>query len=185
MAVAMVAMLAFGGTYAFFTATATTASETVKTGYVKLAAGSNVATVITKDSVLPGSEILTANLVYTVDTTDAAGNYVAIKITLTTGDDTKDAALKLTDMTPGSAWTSAGDGVYYIATAVKDGETATIDAEKFVIPTTVQDDWSQKTDSAANGLMDIDITVKIEARSIQVSGTSSVTDAIALLSWEV
>ena len=183
----MVAMLAFGGTYAYFTASATTAtSDGLKTGYVKLSAGNNVTSVITTEAVLPGSPLLTGDLEYTVSTSDTKGNYVAIKVTLTTGDETVDAGLKLSDLNPGSQWTKLSDGIYYTETAVKTTEKATVTAETMTVPTSVTDVWEQaNADSSKGGLMNQDITVKIEAQSIQASyiDTSKVAEEIGKLTW--
>ena len=56
MAIAMVAMLAFGGTYAYFTATATDAGTTFTTGIVQLTDGTKATTVSGK--VVDGHKVI-------------------------------------------------------------------------------------------------------------------------------
>ena len=79
MAILMVAMLAFGGTYAYFTATTNADKATLTLGYVKLS-DDNALTKITLQNVLPGDTIVTAGAItLDVDTTDIKGNYVAVR----------------------------------------------------------------------------------------------------------
>ena len=172
----MVAMLAFGGTYAYFTSTAKGLEGTVHTGYVKL---TNTATsVVLASNVLPGDSLLTGDLTYKVETTDELGNYVAIKVELTTGDDDKDTALKLSDLVlSNTTWNSLGGGIYYTKDPVANNASATVTAADLKLPTTVYDNWDSTIQSPAaeNGLMDIDITVTITARSIQASNIAEGT----------
>ena len=59
MAVAMVAMLAFGGTFAYFTATASQASGSVTTGTVQL--GANTMATLVADNVVSGQQLFGAD----------------------------------------------------------------------------------------------------------------------------
>ena len=54
MAIAMVAMLAFGGTYAYFTATANDVSGTVRTAYLSLTNETETLTKVATTDILPG-----------------------------------------------------------------------------------------------------------------------------------
>lgn len=60
MAILMVAMLAFGGTYAYFTASATGATQTAKMGHVKL--GANGTLTATSGNLVPGDTLFTGNV---------------------------------------------------------------------------------------------------------------------------
>ena len=80
MAIVMVAMIAFGGTYAYFTANSTQDKAQVKTGFLKLR-DSNAIQTITKTGVFPSEVLVDANsITIDLETNDDAGNYVAIKI---------------------------------------------------------------------------------------------------------
>ena len=70
MAIAMVAMLAFGGTYAYFTATATADAGTVTTATVQLNAASEV-TLTADTKILPGETIVAADKIAATNLSDA------------------------------------------------------------------------------------------------------------------
>ena len=78
MAVAMVAMLAFGGTFAYFTATADTKSGSTKTGVITLSTDNTTIT-ISKQNILPHEALLTTQEAtdITYDTTNANRAQVA------------------------------------------------------------------------------------------------------------
>ncbi|MFQ6752645.1 MAG: hypothetical protein ACLRFL_03680 [Clostridia bacterium] len=185
MAVAMVAMLAFGGTYAYFTATATTlTSEGLKTGYIKLTTDAEIANTF-KTTVLPGDEMLDADVTYTVDTTDTQGNYVFVKVALSstvTEVQTELAKIDLSTLNLGTGWkASSTAGVYYQENAVMDNGTAVIESSALVLPTTVTDNWDQGTPAnSAGNLMDQPFTLTIQAKSIQVSNQPAQTTAASL-----
>ena len=180
MAVVMVAMLAFGGTYAYFTATANTLTATgLKTGSVKLSATKEATAVFAQKALLPGDSLLADNITYSVDTTDT-GNYVSVKITLTsTVTEFAEAVLAAEGFGIGSDWTkldsksTTSSFVYYTTAAVANAGTATVEAAKFVIPTTVNDNWDQANPSTTGTKMNIPVTLTVEARSVQASNIPS------------
>ena len=167
MAVVMVAMLAFGGSYAYFTATATASSGTATTGYVHLT--SNDAFTFTKTNVMPGDLLLAAGAAtLQVDTTDDAGNYVAVQFVITAvkadGTTSIDAGtLKTYGISADSiiaasdtGWKAAGGsytGMYIWGSAegtpvaVKpDGgttKTLTVNTSAFTLSKDVEDNWDQ------------------------------------------
>ena len=191
MAVVMVAMLAFGGTYAYFTATATKKTGEVTTGHVKLSADGATFTGI-QTNVLPGDALFSDDATLTIDTTDDAGNYVAIKFTITGGENLSIAADGIEPAGgTGTGWyetSTAGIFIYGIdaetASAITAGSVE-VPLTNLVIPTSVDDDWVEGEDTSTGNLMDATITVTMEAKSIQVSNLSAadaVTELIAAFS---
>ncbi len=191
MAFAMVAMLAFGGTYAYFTSTAKGFNGNVHTGYVKLTATDTQTAITLANNVLPGDSLITGDISYEVDTTDTLGNYVAIKVELAVMngsevDTTKTAALKLGDIKLNADdWTAhATAGIYYTANPVADGASVTLKAADLKLPVTVESDWNSTSSPAAAtpAIMDIDVKVVITVKSIQASNlTGTAADAVATL----
>ena len=192
----MVAMLAFGGTFAYFTATATDRSGSAKTGYVKLSSNEAFAKIV-KEKIMPGDTILAENaMTLTVDTTDDEGNYVAVKFVITAVKSDGTTSIPTETLTSygvtadsiladsGNGWYAAGgdgnEGIYIwgsaTGTPVKvvpdEGETTkeiTINTEAFTLLTTVKDNWTQGKDESDNGLMGATITFTLQAVSIQVA----------------
>ena len=206
MAVAMVAMLAFGGTFAYFTATATDRSGSAKTGYVKLSSNDAFATIV-KEKIMPGDTILAANaMTLTVDTTDDEGNYVAVKFVITAVKSDNTTSIPTETLTSygvtadsilaadGNGWYAAGgdgnEGIYIwgsatgkpVAVTPDSGttKTLTINTEAFTLLTTVEDNWAQGEDESDNGLMGATITFTLQAVSIQVANLGS-ADALTEL----
>ena len=196
MAIAMVAMLAFGGTYAFFTATANKDAATFETGYVKLSANGAL-TALNLENVMPGQELVAANAIkLTVDTTEE-GNYVAIKFVITAKDaadqDINPADLKTKlglDVATalGNAWKETSTtGVYIYGTeAAPTKATGSINVNTAALTFTATDNWTQGTDGnlAATSdykLMGAEIKIEMQAYSIQSTGTVStlVTELLA------
>lgn len=191
----MVAMLAFGGTFAYFTATATDRSGSAKTGYVKLSSNDAFATIVS-ENIMPGDTILAANAMQlTVDTTDDEGNYVAVKFVITAVESDGTTSIPTQTLTTygvtadsiladsGNGWYAAGgdgnEGIYIWGSAegtpVKvtpdsgTTKTLTINTEAFTLLTTVEDNWTQGQDESDNGLMGATITFTLQAVSIQVA----------------
>lgn len=91
MAIVMVAMIAFGGTYAYFTANTTQDSTKLSTGFLKIRSNNSIHT-IGLTNVFPSQQILPAagigtstdgkdeGIVLSVKTNDDNGNYVAIRV---------------------------------------------------------------------------------------------------------
>ena len=181
----MVAMLAFGGTFAYFTASAKADStKELKTGYVKLSANGALASV-TATNIMPGETILAANAIkLTVDTTETKGNYVAIKFVITAKDssgaaitDLSKVGLNLTTAL-GTNWIASGtDNIYLYgtgdaATVVKSGEL-NVNAAALTFDAT--DNWDQEGTTSENKLMEATITISMEAHSIQSTGVDAAT----------
>ena len=130
MAIAMVALLAFGGTYAYFTATAqsqgvtgiTTATVAISTG----AANSQTASAAAKTNALPGEKVFN-DVAITVTNTSTVDVYVFA--TVTTGGSAKGLVVKAgsKDAAPivsvdyakalENGWEKYADGVYYFKTS--------------------------------------------------------------------
>ena len=192
----MVAMLAFGGTFAYFTATAKQDSADITTGYVKLNSNGGLAK-IELTNVMPRDELVAANgIKLTVDTSEAAGNYVAIKFTITAvAEDTSPIDVSDLGLNADSILASNGEGWYkadadnniYIygtneTTAVAKKGEVIVNTSAFVFDAT--DNWTQGQTHSDDKLMKATITITMEARSIQsshVSGTEAVTQLVDLL----
>ncbi len=191
MAVVMVAMLAFGGSYAYFTATATARTGTATTGYVKL--NSDETFQFTKTNVMPGDQLIAAGAAkLTVDTTDAAGNYVAIKFIITAQDSEGSPIADVTTLGlnadsilagTGEGWYASGTENIYIygsgadtCVAKKNGDI-TINASAFTLSKDIEDNWTQGSTSSDEKLMGATITITMQAKSIQASNLSA-TDAV-------
>ena len=80
MAVAMVAMLAFGGTFAYFTATTTEASDTATTGTVKL--GANTIATLVDTNVVSGQQLFGESSKVQVTSASNVDTYVFITFTV-------------------------------------------------------------------------------------------------------
>ena len=102
----MVAMLAFGGTFAYFTATANNATGTAKTALIKLTNKTETLTVV-KDNALPGETIFKEDIA--LEDGSTRDTYVYAKVTVTFGG----TAVALTDAT--KVVITIGDGVKWTA----------------------------------------------------------------------
>lgn len=203
MAIAMVVLLAFGGTYAYFTATTRDATGTFTTGYVKLSSA-GVSYVETTTKIFPGSVILNGGSKFVVDTNDTKGNYVAMSLTITAkaADGTEIALsdLKIADFAPDTTWAAVTGktGVFIYGTeaaptAVANAGEAIFSASGLTLPISVADNWKEDDTTAGNfatasenKLMDATITVTIKGASIQASNidasnASEVSAAVAAL----
>ena len=178
MAVAMVAMLAFGGTYAYFTSTAAEKVATISTGKIEVSSA-GIALDATYSNILPGDTILPAGSVVTVSA-DSEASYVAIKVACSV-----DGVTLVPDA---ATWFEVGDdtGIYVYgasnkATSVAKGGTAVINAAdiKFVAAdTSVEGSTGTFTNNGIMGQTGLQIT--INAVSIQAAHVAD-TAAPALL----
>ena len=173
-------MLAFGGTFAYFTATATERSDSAKTGYVKLTSNDAFATIVS-ENIMPGDTILAASAMQlTVDTTDDEGNYVAVKFVITAVKSDGATSIPTETLTSygvtadsiladdGNGWYAAGGdgnkGIYIWGSAtgtpvpVKPDsgttKTLTINTEAFTLSTDVDDNWTQNEGGTLNAESD-------------------------------
>ena len=188
MAIAMVAMLAFGGTYAYFTATGTTlATDGVTTGTIKIATGGSF--VAKNTVVMPTQSLLAEDSTVTVTptTTGDTGEYIAVMITVAFKDadgetielaegDTLESIIAIT--MPEDTWvkdTTTGAYVYSTdgskASIAVSGTPVTIAS---AIAFNASDDWSEaNAESSTKGYMGATIEVSIQARGIQTIGNES------------
>ncbi len=177
----MVAMLAFGGTFAYFTATTTAQSKEVQTGRVQLGANSTF-TLTTK--VVPGQELLVGdeNKV-TITSNSNVKTYVFVKfsvdITKATGEGYNTAVLKKVTAEPkaegeykltptvAADWKLVPDqtDVYY---AVIEGAEAS--TPKDVCSSITFDGYSVSTEALKGSLMDATIKVTIDSSAAQYEG---------------
>lgn len=203
MAVVMVAMLAFGGTYAYFTATATKKSTgEFTTGSIKLEANDEANFVTGLTDVVPGDALTTGPLTLTT-TSEGTDSYIAIKVTIE-ATDAKDAPLDLsgtslesaigllaTEPTTGSTWV-AGSGnytnVFVLAATTTPTKVATAQTIKITDAALIfqaDDNWDQTTaDGSADyisdsKLMGATLNITIEARSVQSDNWNDDGDASA------
>ena len=89
MAIAMVAMLAFGGTYAYFTAEAKDlATSGLTTGKVEIAVGAEAAIELATSNVVPGQKFLNASEILLDDGDTNVAMYVFAKVTTKVNDTT-------------------------------------------------------------------------------------------------
>ena len=168
MGIIMVAMLAFGGTFAYFTAKASDKSANVTMGHVRLAAsGDAFETVAT--GVMPGDKVAVGGVTLTATTNDDEGEWVAIKVTIT-GDKASDLAINTTSL--GADWeeTASNSGIFVYNKKLTS--TVTVFAEGFQIATTVSDVWEEGKDASNSGIMNANVVVKVESRGIQASNVT-------------
>lgn len=205
MAFVMVAMVAFGATYAYFTATATAKSTTVTTGTVKLAATYDTTSFVANRTVFPGDYLIGTGsadspaMKVTVTTDDPIGNYVAVKISITgTKNNAEKTALSLADLTNGTDlgtllgtnWTvvDQANGVFIYTgegstpKAVKDGEYTVIGAG---VKFEATDNWTQDEEGnlnqySDNGLMGATIKISVQAKSLQASNIGATEGSATL-----
>ena len=182
----MVAMLAFGGTYAYFTATAGEAmSGDFTTATVQL--GNNTMFTFTDDKVVSGQKIVEDGTV-TVTNKSNVATYIFIKFSADFENQVGNQVDSYAEMVAdgdyylaidgveGNGWTKHTTGVYYReAAAAKSGEE-TFDVCKSV----VFFGKSASSASAAGTLMNQKFVVSIESASVQTikentDGTASET----------
>ena len=187
----MVAMLAFGGTYAYFTATANTKSTgEFTTGSIKLEANDDATFVASLTDVVPGDALTTGALTLTT-TSEGTDSYIAIKVTIEAKDSTgaplnldgtsleSAKGLLATAPTAGSTWV-AGTGdytnVFVLAatttpTEVDTRQTINITDKALIFQ--AKDNWDQSKADASGDyisdskLMGATLNITIEARSVQ------------------
>ena len=176
MAVVMVAMLAFGGTYAYFTATATGDSATFTTAKIVLT--DNDIAFVEKDYVLPTDELVGA-VTYTNAST--VESIVVVKLTLGIAADSEAQlpqgktiadliTVTLADGTKFESKKTEGNDTYYVATA------ATTDTSlPFASKIAVADVTSDTEDGTLGDYQAVKFNLAITARSIQAQGYTADT----------
>ena len=207
MAIAMVAMLAFGGTYAYFTATTTQQSDSVVTGTVKL---NNAAfTLVSSGVVVPGMELLEEDNKVVVTDESNVNTYIFVEIELVANTKVSGAytgaapTWKYETETAGQKPWTVTKGAGYTAFSKVDS-LSTDDKEVYVLLTDVEDEnytgefefitgiqlnkelKSNSADNAQGTLMDVQITLTVDAFSIQAEGIEGGTnDAKILAAYEI
>ena len=189
----MVAMLAFGGTFAYFTATTSEKSATLTTGKVSLTANSSVKFEQESGKVVPGDPIVTGDVAYTSDST--VDTYVAIVFNYTSEGATDDQLAELKKaiaITTENTWEECGttEGVYIY----KSGEsyklagkdtTQNLDFVKGGIKfsKTYNENYADGvSDKAAKSIENITFTISFQAYSIQADNVT-VTGSDAESIW--
>jgi len=182
MGIAIVALLAFGGTFAFFTATATSKSATIATGTVELSESGAFETVVS-GKLVPGDVLLTSPIQYTPGSD--VKTIVILKYVVS-GDDVS-SAIDLNENSENDfnvLSTASGTTYYY---AVVDAESTTplvfinASAQNPVTFTLAEDD-DREQDVTYTGLQGKTLSISIAARAIQFRGLSYTVDSEATTS---
>ena len=166
MAIAIVALLAFGGSYAYFTATTTAKSNTFETGIVNLSAGDFT---ISTAKVVPGDPLVNKAVVY--NNQSNVKSYIFVKLTI---DDENLPSGKTVDdfvaVTMGEGWTDYTDtqaGVYY---RIVEDAAANTEAVPYTFASaiTLNPALVSNSHNGSQGTsMGIQITLSIQGRAIQ------------------
>ena len=197
MGIIMVAMLAFGGTFALFTAEASAQTGNFTTGHVHLT--SNFSTLTFGGSkVVPGQAVVTGNIAVTPDNLGTATT-MAVKISFRTK--AKGAAetewsapasdlavLNLTgdNAVLDTAWKyDSTNGIYVYgngttATPVEDGATSAINFTNGNLVFTADSHSTNGTDQE-DGWMDKDVQIIVSAVSRQVVANETYADTVSAL----
>ncbi len=187
MAVAMVAMLAFGGTYAYFTATATDITTSATTGTIHLTRGD----VVTKTNakVVKGETVLGA-VTYNVADTDV-NTYVFVTLTAEVSTGATFQSLFGADLAVSSGWEKLTaedndytDGIVYYQLYTAGATAATTDngALPFLanaLTVTASPEWVEGQQKPAE--MGASVTVTITGEAIQAYSFDTPAAAYAAL----
>ena len=183
----MVAMLAFGGTFAYFTATTTEKSGTVTTGTVQL--GENTMATLVADKVVSGQEIFSASSKVQVTSKSNVDTWVFITFSATMDGGTLVDSLDEMD----------AEGEYYLEISQASGWDAVADhagvlGRKVAANTATPIDvctgikfhgMSASTESTVGTIMNKTITVTITSEAIQVIAEANGSEMDAKTAYEV
>ena len=188
MAVAMVAMLAFGGTFAYFTATTTEKSGTATTGTVQL--GANTMATLVADKVVSGQQLFDADSKVQVTSQSNVDTWVFITFSATMDGGTLVDSLGEMD----------AEGEYYLEISQASGWTP-VDGHGGVLGRKVTAaeantpidvctgikfyGMSASTESAVGTIMNKTITVTITSEAIQAIGEDDGAEMTAKEAYEV
>ena len=171
----MVAMLAFGGTFAYFTATTAGYTGSATLGTVSLK--DDAATQIKIQGLcVPGDKLVDNKAVTLTNASDVDTYiFVTFKVESTLPEAAKD---KITGTIAGEGWTAlTGEAnVYYIDAAASTNYTGTVNIS--ISADLAENNHDGQTGEALH-YMGKTITVTFDARSIQKSGFNNVSDAYA------
>ncbi|MBQ3047403.1 MAG: hypothetical protein IJD48_00105, partial [Clostridia bacterium] len=171
MAIVMVAMLAFGGTYAYFTANADSfGTSEVTMATVQISTNSS-STFATNKKVLPGAFVVgtdSTDATITVENKSDVKTYIFATLTATVGGqntlyvmsgengETKESLLKVTtdyeENTLGDGWTrlSAGSNIFYLVVEDKDAAAGAGVADDFIVSAQISNNLSSNRTEATN-----------------------------------
>ncbi len=189
MGICLVALLAFGGTYAYFTASANSKKATVTTGIVALTSGAKVETTIT--GAVTGTPVL-GDVVYSIGTTDVR-SFAFVKMVVTSADGVTAKDLFGSDITVNAAWTKLTgvegvDDVWYQEYKETEGDTF---AGAFISALTVTASPNWVEGESQPKAMGANFTISLTGQSVQAykSGAQgsevyhTAAEAYALLTW--
>ena len=189
----MVAMIAFGGTYAYFTATANGVADlTAKTAKIELTSGNVASTAkVVTNNALPGEKLM--DVTATLSDASTRNTYIFAVVTLKIGDTT----IALTDTTTNKvfdiAWVSSDDdaitanfsednlvanvatgvsGVYVIENNENDNAPETVEQYNFSFTVTVKPGLDENNHNGQEDLefMGKEVTVTVKFGAIQQKG---------------
>ena len=171
MGIVMVAMLAFGGTFAYFTATTNNSTATAKLGTVRISNTSENKAISLTKNLLPGDVVL-SKTDYKLENKSDVATYVFIKFTAEVTGTTATVATLL-DIAEPTGWTKLADvdGVYYRADEGAIAEGAVPFEVK--VKADLQDRWEDVTGAetaSKKGYMGATINVTLVASAIQQKG---------------
>ena len=172
MAIAMVAMLAFGGTYAYFTATAGAGLEgTVHTAEVKLTTAADSVTFTGHAAEFLPSETLSATVTYSDAST--RGTWVFFKLSDEMPDVFTISGIKVGS--ENATETSNGSGIYYY----ENSQTDAANGDKVKSASLVVSFTIEFAASADDTYQNKTYTITLEACSVQHEGLATATLALA------
>ena len=160
-------LLAFGGTYAYFTAVAEDKTASIVTGYVKLTTDENFE--LSATGVLPGDTIAASGLTLTPVTSDSEGEWIAVRVTIT-GE--KADTLSINKSSIGDGWVEIGSTGVFVYNTKTTAPVVVFDGG-FEFSADISDTWYDKNPDGSvpttsqNGLMNATIKITVEARAIQ------------------
>ena len=188
MAVAMVAMLAFGGTYAYFTATAYSHSSEVKTGVIHLVTGEAIE--ISVNNAVTGTEVFgevsydltdttVKSYVFVTVTTEVEGSTLSNLCGVKNGETNTGLPINETNWTYSTDLSDADNSVYVfymIYEPTEDGDVEFAFCEGLTI--TASPNWTEGDTKPAE--MGATITISMEAKAVQYENITGVDEAAKL-----
>ena len=190
----MVAMLAFGGTFAYFTATTSAKSATLTTGKVSLKANDTVKFEQETGTIVPGDTLVKGDIAYTNDST--VDTYVAIVFKYTSENATTEQLAELKKAiavnTNTTNWeeTATGSGIFVYKKAAGDYKLAanTADALTFVsdgikFSETYKENFKDGVSEATTSIENLTFTISFQAYAIQAKNIVEDAPTTAAAVW--
>ena len=177
MAVVMVAMLAFGGTYAYFTASANKLTDDVLTGKVTLTTAS---TLVLQANVVPTQTLFNDTITYSAgDSTVDTWVFVKFDAKFEGVTSNLDEVLTIAAVNS-NTWEDLGGGVYGSKATV--GVSGTIDFPVNIALANIVEHNAQGSTTALQ-YMGKKVEVTIEAASVQAYGFVNAAAALSSVKW--